>query len=504
MWLSADCGYKQRHVGQPIFVFVIINKVPLVNIDQLFAMTLNAEPSAPPLEEASPSDHDHHNNHDQQPSLQLRDAVKYEAVNGFAGSLSFIYEHSMQDISDALFFLELSTLQDLRQSLVNQLCCAFPQLKNLRVKGRKVKRTLISDIYAAGLSLTEQCLCKDIDKMFTILSDEAAEEDADSLEQNDWSALLKVTTNLSNKVSCLEEELSFYKESNQLLRNDVDDCMRTIASLRLELASIPSTPTIPSAPLLPSSPLPPPPPPGPSSADARAREVKETSNTASSSGNSGTSMTRDGVVSLHEKVPQRPLSSQQQTGQSSSQRGCALRSAPQPPNMSSLYVGGLDASHTPKEVEDHLIKLGVKQPIRVRILTTRNSWRSYRADFPKQNLKPLMDSRKWPQNTKVRPFGSEPPKKKQPQPRHTLQSVKRNDHQTSPKAGIHPEQPSSSRSPPQQNTQLDERAPAVAPQPQIIQHPHETCAPWCRRPRPTEHWGCERNRWHSNCPQCLH
>ena len=100
----------------------------------------------------------------------------------------------------------------------------------------------------------------------------------------------------------------------------------------------------------------------------------------------------------------------------SSQPSSALTAAPEPtlqaapsiPNAQSdiceIYIGGLDAKHSQRDVSDFIMTLGITGNVHVRILSTKGNWRSFCVKAPKYAECMLLDPTKWPQGIKLRLF----------------------------------------------------------------------------------------------------
>ena len=347
-------------------------------------------PSAPAFEEGSgaPS---------QQPVLSLTDLVNYEASNAFAGSLTYIFQHSAQDIIDALMKLEFRTLQDLRQSLMEQLSDAFQELQEKKLINRRANKTIVADIYAIGASLARKSLSADLHKVFVgqdtlLMAAENESDENDSLDprkathqqdqhhpkassytEESAAHLLDLITALSDRLAAVEAELAALKGGHEIVPSaPPEDLMNTQANSDPETNFLePSAPPFEDAPQ--SQPL-------------------------------------------HEKQPSPKRLQTLLVREESSKETASptLHTSKPPPNdlkrasaekTTSVYIGGISAENSSADLKKHLRGLGVDGQIKARILSTVGDWRSFCAVIPsRHDFQKLKAKKNWPDDAIVRPF----------------------------------------------------------------------------------------------------
>ena len=73
----------------------------------------------------------------------------------------------------------------------------------------------------------------------------------------------------------------------------------------------------------------------------------------------------------------------------------SLKAAPSQENIVEIYVGGLDAKHTQSDISTYITQLGFPKPLHVRILSTKQLWRSFVVSVEKSHADSVINA-DWP------------------------------------------------------------------------------------------------------------
>jgi hypothetical protein len=93
--------------------------------------------------------------------------------------------------------LNFKVLQEIRISLMDKLKAIFPQTDGLKLRNRKIVRTIVEDIYHIGFSVINRSLSRELDKITT----KAIIEDQDEDDASDDDAQV-------NRVICMQQSLA--------------------------------------------------------------------------------------------------------------------------------------------------------------------------------------------------------------------------------------------------------------------------------------------------------
>ena len=167
-------------------------------------------------------------------NMQLPDLIKWAVPHGLADYLERIFNHPHTEISDALMQLDFKLLQEIRLSLMDQLKVIFPQTDGLKLRNRKITRTIVGDIYYISFSVVNRSLSKELDKITTKAiiedseDDDASDDDDQANSQND---LYATVTRLSKCLSDMKKELKECRKANLHLTDRVGELLLKIEAI---------------------------------------------------------------------------------------------------------------------------------------------------------------------------------------------------------------------------------------------------------------------------------
>ena len=133
-------------------------------------------------------------------------------------NIPLLFQHTTNDLQDALIDRPMDTLDSLRNLLLECVCSAFPQYKDRRPIKRQVKRTLLADLCVLGYGLANQSASREMDKVFaegTSAAAAASGKPSDTCSSaSSLAELLAVTAKLVQRVDTLEDEIRELKVKN--------------------------------------------------------------------------------------------------------------------------------------------------------------------------------------------------------------------------------------------------------------------------------------------------
>ena len=122
--------------------------------------------------------------------------------------------------------MDLTSVNGIRKSLVDQAVRKFPQFKDHRVPQRTVVHTAVKDICNLGSCITNGAICKDMEKIFS-KEKAASSEDNSAVQVEQLQALLQSVLDVTNRISELEKTVSTLQTENLLLKEKLDMTEKT-------------------------------------------------------------------------------------------------------------------------------------------------------------------------------------------------------------------------------------------------------------------------------------
>lgn len=352
-------------------------------------------------------------------------------VSHFVNNLEVIFRYGFKDIQMVLNDFDMSHLLALHKTLCLKFQEGFPQYKEHRPINRQVKNTTIPDIYHLGYSIVNKSPTRDVDKAFVI-----RELSHSSLNTDEVQELLQAVSSLTKKVHTLQNQVTTLISDNKALHCDLKKVQEELSQCKTT-----TTPkTVVADHTLATTSVPSPSSRETDSSDSEDPSVEDNSGFVMPSHHKRRLSKRERrerrreqrrqqnvIVSAAVITPQDNSSSREPTGETSTspatpepvQEAAPLQAAPSANTSSAytalsaapatdnrkvdIYVGGLDAKHGIKDINDHLSKQGLSA-CSIRILSTQREWRSFVVTVLKSHEAKIMDATLWPNGVNIRHF----------------------------------------------------------------------------------------------------
>ena len=306
-------------------------------------------------------------------------------VESFMQDLDVIAGYSYDKLEFALADISKTDLVKLRKHMVSKVCGMISSFKSRRPINRTARHLLMSDIHALTISISQGVPHKDLEKVFHPVI-----QTGENASNQDIDALVNTINLLTERLVALEEEVCLLRATKQTEIN-----MNPISTSPLgnRVHSLQHKD-------------------GPTKQAATAQKQKFPAEEKQQQPEKKT----DGSLSAaNNKSAVLANTHQTQAASTSYAQAASLKAAPtqliaapktREPNELSLYIGGIDASNTEKDIYQHLRRMGVKNNIQVKILRTKGKWRSFRATMkdPELQLKELCEKKHWPAGITTRKF----------------------------------------------------------------------------------------------------
>ena len=334
----------------------------------------------------------------------------------FVSSLDTIYSYNAHDIQTTLEKLSIETLKGLHKELWVKMTSVFQPLKDSKLIMRQLKHTLIPDIYQFGLSLVNNILTKDVDKMYVSKDSSHTEAPVEIIDSNtEFDNLLKIVLDIRSRMSGLEKELEKVKVENKKLSTIVRSLECSSGNIaQCTDAANQTNETVPET----------------ASADANNSSLLAVTHqsivVSSSEDSSDTdtesfqppsrymkkirklerkvkSLTKSAAVVPNPVTEERPVPPQTVRN--------TLRAAQPPPEnktsasstYSELYIGGVSGDNTPDDIRSYLNAEGIRNIKSVHPLSQNNDWQSFKVNMSQSDCNLALMSVKWPVGIRIRP-----------------------------------------------------------------------------------------------------
>ena len=329
----------------------------------------------------------------------------------FVANQEFIFQYNKINVLEMLECREIKVLDSLRSKLAETLQSNFPGLSTKVLCNRRAKNTYSNDIFLLGLSIVNNALNIDVEKIFIAKAasmipdpqdDETTENELTSLPE-----LISCITSLKRTIIRLENELKATNQKFDILSDSIT---------RMNAVKDPEAPTPAAEPPTQDQANPPEGNEGEAEADSgRSTEVICISSTSESDSSADSEQDEYQVQRLEKKSKRRK---KQRAQQKNSTPGLLAASSSQtalvtPPakdnaaNVKELYLGNVHTDTSVHTVCSHLSSLNINvQPSDVKQLSQTKQSKSYKISIPTVHYEKVLSKERpvWPKGVKVRPF----------------------------------------------------------------------------------------------------
>ena len=145
-------------------------------------------------------------------------SIKDEAIpSTFWENMSFIFQYSKTDVAETLEKLDINALKALREFLLVKLVVSLPDYVDKPAIKRKVKNTIIQDIYHLGFSIANNSPDKELDIIFNNKNDPSEPQTPDIAQITDLSQVIILVTNLKAELDTYKLEKAELEEKVRLI-----------------------------------------------------------------------------------------------------------------------------------------------------------------------------------------------------------------------------------------------------------------------------------------------
>lgn len=288
-----------------------------------------------------------------------------DPASEFLNSLNFIYSYPLHDVQSTLAKLSLETLKKLYNLLWDKMKVMFDVMRDCRPKPRRLKDTIISDIYYFGLSLAHGTLSKEIKKIYLNKSSTTAAAGPGAPPappESEMENMLRMLRGLEAKVSSLEKDLAAVKRENAGLQDQLDVIAKaTAAPARNQ--------------------------PG----RALDSSTNDGDHTEGETEQDHEAKTENPSVSSTQRDPQTCQDSHTADHQSDADKH-------------DLYVGGVHKGSTVEDMETFLKAQGIHHASNITLLAAKDDWTSFKITLASREFDHALKINRWPTGIKVRPY----------------------------------------------------------------------------------------------------
>lgn len=144
---------------------------------------------------------------------ELNDVNDEDFPEVFLKNIAVVYQYAKADVIETIQTRELIVLSNLRHALNDQLQELFPAYIDRVLINRKVKHTLLDDIFILGACICNKAIDKDIEKIYTckrassLTPSVQSSGNAEDINIEDLAQMIQAFVDLRRRVAKLEDEV---------------------------------------------------------------------------------------------------------------------------------------------------------------------------------------------------------------------------------------------------------------------------------------------------------